>query len=202
MRTRFIEKFDRSHGGWQCVAKIDLIFILCVVSSSNNWRHHKTSWRLDNTADKRSGWVVYLLLFLSKHFSMNAWSVYLEFCTGLDWTCVSYIVGCMVAQAWDDVERRARPADKMVEYSKRAVVDQEKSKLSLGEVYEQQYLKQSEVGNSWYNFFYKNASLIKSTLESLCKAFLKFRVSCYLHFWSFLLWRCSLVMGKNLALHN
>jgi U3 small nucleolar RNA-associated protein MPP10 len=54
----------------------------------------------------------------------------------------------MVAQAWDDVERRARPADKMVEYSKRAVVDQEKSKLSLGEVYEQQYLKQSEVGNS------------------------------------------------------
>jgi len=48
-------------------------------------------------------------------------------------------------QAWDDVERKARPADKMTVYSKKTVLDQEKSKLSLSQIYEQQFLKQMQV---------------------------------------------------------
>ena len=48
-------------------------------------------------------------------------------------------------QAWDDVERKARPTDKMSTYSKRTVLDQEKSKLSLSQLYEQQFLKQTQV---------------------------------------------------------
>jgi len=48
-------------------------------------------------------------------------------------------------QAWDDVERKARPIDKMSVYSKRTVLDQEKSKLSLSQIYEQQFLKQTQV---------------------------------------------------------
>lgn len=48
-------------------------------------------------------------------------------------------------QAWDDVERKARLADKMLAYSKRTVLDQEKSKLSLSQIYEQQFLKQTQV---------------------------------------------------------
>jgi len=48
-------------------------------------------------------------------------------------------------QAWDDVERKAKPTDKMLAYSKRTVLDQEKSKLSLSQLYEHQFLKQTQV---------------------------------------------------------
>jgi len=47
-------------------------------------------------------------------------------------------------KAWDDVERKARPTDKMVTYSKRVVLDQERSKQSLSQIYEQQFLKLAE----------------------------------------------------------
>lgn len=44
-------------------------------------------------------------------------------------------------RAYDDVERKVKPKDNLYEYKKRIVLDQEKSKISLGEVYEQEYLK-------------------------------------------------------------
>ncbi|KAI0233637.1 U3 small nucleolar ribonucleoprotein MPP10 [Lamellibrachia satsuma] len=47
-------------------------------------------------------------------------------------------------QAWDDVERKVKQVDTPFEYKKRVVLDQEKSKLSLGEVYEAEFLKQTE----------------------------------------------------------
>lgn len=49
-------------------------------------------------------------------------------------------------KAWDDVERKARPVDKMSAYRKKTVLDQEKSKLSLSQIYEQQFLKQTQKG--------------------------------------------------------
>ena len=48
-------------------------------------------------------------------------------------------------QAWDDVERRVKPKEKPFDYSQARPLNQEKSKLSLAEVYEQEYIKQTQV---------------------------------------------------------
>ncbi|KAM9545539.1 LOW QUALITY PROTEIN: U3 small nucleolar ribonucleoprotein MPP10-like [Salvelinus alpinus] len=46
-------------------------------------------------------------------------------------------------QVWDDVVRKEKPKEEVFEYKKR-LTDHEKSKLSLAEVYEQEYLKQNQ----------------------------------------------------------
>ena len=43
------------------------------------------------------------------------------------------------------MERKVKPKDNPFEYKKRLTLDQEKSKMSLGEIYEQEYLKQQKV---------------------------------------------------------
>ncbi|XP_060116156.1 U3 small nucleolar ribonucleoprotein protein MPP10 [Heteronotia binoei] len=44
-------------------------------------------------------------------------------------------------QAWDDVVRKEKPKEDPYEYKKRLTLDHEKSKLSLAEIYEQEFLK-------------------------------------------------------------
>lgn len=44
-------------------------------------------------------------------------------------------------QAFDDVVRKEKPKEEVFEYKKRLTLDHEKSKLSLAEVYEQEYIK-------------------------------------------------------------
>ncbi|XP_005987807.1 U3 small nucleolar ribonucleoprotein protein MPP10 [Latimeria chalumnae] len=47
-------------------------------------------------------------------------------------------------QSWDDVVRKEKPKEDTFEYKKRLTLDHEKSKLNLAEVYEQEYLKQTQ----------------------------------------------------------
>ncbi|XP_072167521.1 U3 small nucleolar ribonucleoprotein protein MPP10-like [Diadema setosum] len=51
-------------------------------------------------------------------------------------------------QAWDDVQRKTKPKEEAYEFKKRITLDQEKSKLSLGEIYEQEFIKQTQQGQT------------------------------------------------------
>lgn len=50
-----------------------------------------------------------------------------------------------VCQAFDDVVRKVKPKEEVFEYKKRLTLDHEKSKQSLAEIYEQEYLKLNQV---------------------------------------------------------
>lgn len=47
-------------------------------------------------------------------------------------------------QAWDDVVRKVKPTEEVFEFRRRLTLDQEKSKVGLAEVYEQEFLKMKE----------------------------------------------------------
>jgi len=51
----------------------------------------------------------------------------------------------MKDRSWDDVERKVKPNEDPYEYKKKAVLDQEKSKLSLVQIYEEYTKKQNQV---------------------------------------------------------
>lgn len=60
-------------------------------------------------------------------------------------TCTHERIHTLISQSWDDVERRVRPPEKPYDFSRSRPLQQEQSKLSLAEVYEQEYVKQTQV---------------------------------------------------------
>lgn len=48
-------------------------------------------------------------------------------------------------QTWDDVIRKTKPKEQPFNYKVLHRLDEEKSKLSLAEVYEQEYIRQTQV---------------------------------------------------------
>ncbi|XP_041464513.1 U3 small nucleolar ribonucleoprotein protein MPP10-like [Lytechinus variegatus] len=81
-------------------------------------------------------------------------------------------------QAWDDVQRKAKPKEEVKEFKKRVTLDQEKSKMSLGEIYEQEYIKQTQQEAEEE----KEDPLHKEIKESMDSLFIKLDALSNFHF--------------------
>ncbi|XP_010121120.1 PREDICTED: U3 small nucleolar ribonucleoprotein protein MPP10-like, partial [Chlamydotis macqueenii] len=80
-------------------------------------------------------------------------------------------------EAWDDVVPKEKPKEEAFEYKKRITLDHEKSKLSLAEIYEQEYMKlQQKKTEEEENPEHKE---IQEMMDSL---FLKLDALCNFHF--------------------
>ncbi|NXN67122.1 MPP10 protein, partial [Himantopus himantopus] len=80
-------------------------------------------------------------------------------------------------EAWDDVVPKEKPKEEAFEYKKRITLDHEKSKLSLAEIYEQEYMKLHQQKTEE-----KENPEHKEIQEMMDSLFLKLDALCNFHF--------------------
>ena len=79
----------------------------------------------------------------------------------------NYRVLPLLLQSWDDVERKVKPKEVPYNYRVTQPLNQEKSQLSLAEVYEEEYLKQTAHEGEMEEKEDERHTEIKSLMEKL-----------------------------------
>ncbi|CAK1546618.1 unnamed protein product [Leptosia nina] len=84
-------------------------------------------------------------------------------------------------KAWDDVEKKEKPIDDQLLFKKPEILDHSKSKLSLAQVYEAEYLKQKQA-MSGEKLDEEEPESHKDVRESMSKLFSKLDALCHYHY--------------------
>lgn len=73
-------------------------------------------------------------------------------------------------KAWDDVEKKFKPIETPLEYKKKLILDQEKSKESLSQIYEKEYLKQKQTLDPENNEKKEEVSQLHSEIRQMMRS--------------------------------
>lgn len=84
-------------------------------------------------------------------------------------------------KAWDDVVKKEKPVDDQLQFRKPEIIDQSKSKQSLAQVYEAEYLKQKQA-MSGDNEEEKEPEAHTQIREAMSKLFSKLDALCHYHY--------------------
>ncbi|XP_023952354.2 U3 small nucleolar ribonucleoprotein protein MPP10 [Bicyclus anynana] len=84
-------------------------------------------------------------------------------------------------KAWDDVVKKEKPVDDQLMFKKPEVLDQSKSKLSLAQVYESEYLKQKQASSGQIEEE-NEPEVHKEIREAMSKLFSKLDALCHYHY--------------------
>ncbi|XP_063835173.1 U3 small nucleolar ribonucleoprotein protein MPP10-like [Ostrinia nubilalis] len=84
-------------------------------------------------------------------------------------------------KAWDDVVRKEKPVDDQLSFRKKEIIDQSKSKQSLAQVYEAEYLKQKQALSGDVEDE-KEPELYTEIRESMDKVFAQLDALCNYHY--------------------
>ncbi|XP_034836791.1 U3 small nucleolar ribonucleoprotein protein MPP10 [Maniola hyperantus] len=84
-------------------------------------------------------------------------------------------------KAWDDVVKKEKPVDNQLTFKKPEVLDQSKSKLSLAQVYESEYLKQKQASSGQIEEE-KEPEIHVEIRDAMSKLFSKLDALCHYHY--------------------
>ncbi|KAJ0171030.1 hypothetical protein K1T71_013229 [Dendrolimus kikuchii] len=84
-------------------------------------------------------------------------------------------------KAWDDVVKKEKPVDDQLSFQKKEIIDQSKSKLSLAQVYEAEYLKQKQA-LSGEDQEEKEPEAHVEIRDTMSKLFAKLDALCHYHY--------------------
>ncbi|XP_045779703.1 U3 small nucleolar ribonucleoprotein protein MPP10 [Maniola jurtina] len=84
-------------------------------------------------------------------------------------------------KAWDDVVKKEKPVDNQLMFKKPEVLDQSKSKLSLAQVYESEYLKQKQAASGQVEDE-KEPEIHIEIRDAMSKLFSKLDALCHYHY--------------------